>query len=63
MPLRHRSPRPNQPDLFTPPPVRPTWQSLPLETRQRLLRLLARMLRSASVGGEAQTPPTEVTDE
>ena len=63
MPVRQRSPRTNQLDLFSPPPVRPTWKSLPPETQQQLLRLLARMLRLASLNRESQTLPTEVADE
>jgi len=63
MPLGQRFPRTNQPGLFSPRPVRPTWQFLPPESQQQLLRLLARMLRSTAVGGEAQTTPKEVADE
>jgi hypothetical protein len=41
--------RPNraQADLFTPPPQRPHWATLPPEIRTRALALLTRLLRTA----------------
>ena len=63
MPRHRRSSRANQPDLFSPPPVRPTWQSLPPEIQQQIRQLLARMLRPSSMRPQGQATPTEVTDE
>ena len=60
---RRRAPRPNQPDLFSPPPTRLAWQSLPAQARQQILPLLARMLRSASTDLAPQAARTEVADE
>lgn len=42
-----RRPKHVQPDLFTPPPQRPNWATLPPEIRARALILLARLLRAA----------------
>ena len=63
MPVRSRPHQANQPGLFSPVPVRPTWQSLPPETQQQLLGLLARMFRSVWQACELQAPSTEVSDE
>ena len=60
---RRRFPHPNQPDLFSPPPERPAWQSLPAQSRQQILPLLARMLRSASADSTPQAARTEAADE
>ena len=60
---RRRSPRATQPDLFSPPPVLPAWQSLPLEIQQQIRQLLAKMFRASSMGPEAETTLTEVADE
>ena len=46
MPPPHR-PKPAQADLFTPPPQRPNWATLPPEVRTRALALLTRLLRAA----------------
>jgi hypothetical protein len=64
--MRHRRRQPIppiQPDLFSPPPTRPVWQSLPAQTRQQILPLLAKMLRSVSTDSASQTARMEVEDE
>ena len=42
-----RRPKHNQPDLFTPPPERPTWATLSPEIRAKALALIARLLLAA----------------
>lgn len=44
---RLRRPKPVPPDLFTPPPARPTWAALPPETRDRVFALLTRLFGAA----------------
>jgi len=60
---RRRSPKVNPPDLFSPPPVIPTWQSLAPEIQQQLRTLLAKMLQSGYMHPAPQTPPKEVSNE
>jgi hypothetical protein len=48
-----RRPKHVQPDLFTAPPARPPWETLPAEARARALALLARLLRAAHDRGPA----------
>ena len=55
--------RSNQPDLFCPPPERPTWKDLPMNTQQQVRLLLARMLQSASAGLAPHAKQKEVSDE
>jgi hypothetical protein len=45
MPRRRRLRRPSLPDLFTPVPQRPTWDSLPSAVAQQVTELLAELLR------------------
>jgi hypothetical protein len=42
------------PDLFTPPPTRPTWDSLPALLARRVTDLLADLLRAV----RGQQPPS-----
>ena len=51
-PRRPRAPLP--PDLFTPPPTRPTWDSLPALLARRVTDLLADLLRAV----RGQQPPS-----
>jgi len=44
---KQRNPRPAlQPDLFHPPQILPPWSTLPSQTRQRTIQLLAHLLRA-----------------
>jgi hypothetical protein len=48
-------------DLFRPLPPRPTWRTLPKEIRQKVLRLLARLLGTAH--SQSAVAAKEVNDE
>jgi hypothetical protein len=58
-----RPPRMDQGDLFSPPPMVPTWQALPEEIRREIRQLLAEMLQSRLTNAKASVRPTEVADE
>lgn len=61
---RHRrSRRTNQPDLFSPPPVLPTWRCLPPEVQRQLRQLLAKLLWSDPTNPRTEAGPKEVADE
>lgn len=43
--LRRKPQLPIRPDLFDPPPIRPTWSNLPEEIRREVRTLLVEVLR------------------
>jgi len=61
--MRRQRPRSRQPDLFSPPPVFPTWPSLPPEIQQQLRQLLARLLQSNVLPPKNPTRSREAADE
>jgi hypothetical protein len=56
-----RRPLWEQPELFQSTPLRPTWENLPKEVRQKVLQLLAQLVRSAH--NPSGTAGKEVGDE
>jgi hypothetical protein len=58
MPRSSRRVRVSQPTLFHPPASRPPFQTLPPDIQERIIRLLARLLRlqvdQVRVSGEAR---------
>ena len=60
-PDRYR--RLEQPQLFDPPRVLPTWTTLPASVQQSLVRLLAEMLRNHGTRLAATQGKKEVEDE
>ena len=63
MPRRRRLRRPSLPNLFTPVPQKPTWDSLPSAVAQRVTELLAELLRGQHLPRLRPTPQKEVADE
>lgn len=61
--LRQRSPRLVQLELFAEKKNRPTWGSLPRETRQRISKLIAQMLLEHLQGNDSQGDRKEVVHE
>ena len=59
----HRSPRTNQPDLFSPRPLLPTWQSLSPEIQRQIRQLLAKMLWAEQMYSQTEAVRMEVADE
>ena len=60
-PRRPRAPLP--PDLFTPPAMRPTWDSLSPLLARRVTELLADLLRAARGGQPRPARRKEAADE
>jgi hypothetical protein len=62
-PHTRRKPQlPIQPDLFEPPPNRPTWSNLPEEIQREVKNLLVEVLRQYLVrgsGGDSQEGANE----
>jgi len=56
---KRRRSRLRLPDLFTPLPQRPTWDSLPPTLTQRVIELLAELLRAPAAADLPQAPPKE----
>jgi hypothetical protein len=63
MPPRRRLHKPSLPDLFTPLPQWPTWDSLPPAVTQRVTELLAELLRDRHVAGPLPAPRKGAADE
>jgi hypothetical protein len=60
---QRRSSKVNPPDLFSPPPVIPTWSAVTPEIQQQLRSLLAKMLQAGYRRPGLQTPPKGVSNE
>jgi hypothetical protein len=60
---RRRLRKPYLPDLFTPLPQRPTWDSLPPAVMQRVTELLAELLRGQHAPGPRPAPREGAADE
>lgn len=60
---RPRPPRLPQPDLFNPPPNRPTWHALPPGIQQQVRHLLAQLLESRVAPRPDPAAGPEVVDE
>jgi len=64
MSVRTHTRRPAPPGLFEPPRSVPTWQSLPPQTRQAVLRLLTKLLQDQPRHQQNPAPSMrEVDDE
>jgi hypothetical protein len=50
-------------DLFQPRPTRPAWRTLPAEVKQRVQRLLVRLLQEHREAEHAANAEREVSDE
>jgi hypothetical protein len=63
--LMRRTPRlwVEQRDFFVPRPQRPTWWNLPAEVRQKMVQLLAQLLRDHRNRPTAPANGKEVADE
>ena len=60
---RRRFPKVTPPDLFSPPPVIPTWSAVAPETQRQLRSLLAKLLHAGYRRPGQQTPPKEMSNE
>jgi len=60
---RRRARQPQPTDLFTPPPTRPTWDSLPAAVTRNVTELLAELLCRRRHPQLPPARPQEVADE